>query len=286
MLKMCISALALLAAACAHAPEAGLVNVSVSAGRPVVTARLGPLGARPVIFDTAAQGSLVRESLVAPLGLEVIGEAETGAGLAQGVVSPVVDLGALEVGGASAADTAAVVLRDDLAPFGESAGLISPTIFAGHVVELDLAANTLWIGDAPRRPVDTWISIAAGDKLNATLVVEGISVEVTLDTGNPRALLLPRALMSQLAAASAQREAADVQTIETMTAAASATLNVAATLAGHAVQLGEVQFVDWPRGNLGTSGLRGFVIVIDNPNRRWALLGAARGVISHAQPAN
>lgn len=285
MLKLLATSVLLLISACTHPPVGqanGIEAVDLSSGRPVISARLGQLGERRVIFDTAAQGSLVRESLGLPLGLEIIGEAETGAGIGQGVTSPVVDFGPIIVAGRPAVDTAAVLLRDDLAPFGDAAGLLSPTMFSDAVVELDLAANTIWIGDRARHPVGEWFPIAPGDKLVALLNIGGVEIPVTLDTGSPRALVLPRRLADRVRLAGVLRQVSAVQTIETTVATWSAPVNQDATLAGRTVHLGEVQFAEWSNGNLGARGLRGFTIVVDNPNRRWALLGSAAGPISES----
>ena len=281
-----ITALTLLTGcfAAASPPAAEGVAVDLGSKRPAVLATIGRFGDHPVIFDTGAEDATIKKSFVAPLKLEVVGVAELGAGVGKPVMAEIVELGALSIGGHRAAGTAVVALPDELAPFGQTVGIFSPSMFPDAIVELDLATNRLRIGASPRAGRTNWIPIATGQKLTTTLIVAGVAIPVTIDTGNPRALVLPKRFMKDLPLRAAPRETAPLRTIEANSPTLSAPIDAAATLAGHPVILGEVQFADWPGGNIGTRGLAGFIIVIDNPNKRWALLGDAAGPISNEPP--
>lgn len=61
-------------------------------------------------------------------------------------------------------------------------------------------------------------------------------------------------------------------------------LDADAHISGTPVRLGVVNFADVSVANIGMQGLQGFTVVVDMPNRRWALLGASAGPLV-ARPA-
>lgn len=255
--------------------NAGGVAFSTENGRPVVTAQVNGQE-MPVIFDSGSQGAVISKSLADSLKLEVIGEAMVGSPYGgPPKTAYIVSLGSLAVGGVNAVQTDAVVIDDSQLPPGSPALVIGPNLFADRIVELDFTAKTLRFSSEIPNDVANWQKMDGRGMLKTMLTIGQEKVEVTIDTGNPGGLNLPKSLADRLGVALTPIPGRKIKTVDAEFPLYEGKVDQNATLAGALLRLGSTIFADIPSANAGAKTLDGMRLIIDTPRRRWRLEAAA-----------
>ena len=252
------------------------VPLDLAAVVPVVEVTIGGRGPYRFAVDTGAQGhGRIRRELAEALGLAVTGQARTpGPG---GTVEerPVFEAPALTLGGITfhgAELPAAPVIPGQPLPWD---GILGVDLFREFTLTLDYGNRRLHVG---RQPLAGGAALAP-DRPTPTFPVEiaGRSFPVALDTGNQAgALFLSEADARSLPLAGAAVERGRARTSFGELAIMEAPL--AAPVKFGAFTL-PVDRVGWPPargiGNLGSRGLAGAVVRLDQRNRRVDIAASA-----------
>ena len=251
------------------------VALSTESGRPVVVAQVNGQE-MPVIFDSGSQGAVIAKSLADSLKLEVIGEAMVGSPYGGPPKTAfIVSLGSLALGGANAVQTDAVIIDDSQLPPGSPALVIGPNLFSDRVVELDFANKTLSFSSEIPSDADNWQKMDGRGMLKTVLTIGPEKVEVTIDTGNPGGLNLPKSLAERLGIALTQMPGRKIRTVDAEFPLYEGMVDQDVTLAGAPLRLGATIFAEIPSANAGAKTLDGLRLIIDTPRRRWRLESAA-----------
>ncbi len=287
-LLACLSALILCTACSAPPPREGeswtvRAPMSLETGRPVVQMQLNGEGPYDVILDTGTTGDLLIDgALAADLNLTPRGETEISSPMGGAPArARVYRLDALSLDGFSARNVRTRALTGgDLMPPGAD-GVIGPAAFAGQVVEMDFRNNELRVGPRPSVTVDEadWLPLgASAPLLDAELRLARGRYPALIDTGNPGVLLLPDAAAARLPLKRRPAPIGEGRTVDRVFRLTAAPMNEEARLSGAVIPIRTAHFGPLPVSNLGAGGLRGTLLVIDWPNRRFALLGRAAPV--------
>ena len=265
-------------AACVTAPNpsdfGSSVPLDVASGRTMVQATLpnGQEGA--FVLDTGAQGPVLTQAAVDAMGLQIIGEALLGSPMGgEPVRAYVVRLDGLTVAGIAPMFRDAVVSPRGTLPGEAGLGVLAPTQWSDQVVTLDLAANRLSMGAEPPFPVSAWYPLSDRNLTVAEIEVAGERVMAHVDTGNSRGVVLPLRLAGPLGMADRLTPTDPIRTVDASTPAFTAAGEFTLRIGEVVLTAANVTFVDTPMANIGTPGLVGYALVLDNPNRRWALAG-------------
>ena len=250
------------------------VSFSTESGRPVVVAQVNGQE-MPVIFDSGSQGAVISKSLAGSLKLEVIGEAMVGSPYGGPPKTAfVVSLGSLALGGVSAVQLDAVIIDDSQLPAGSPGLVIGPNLFADRAVELDFAAKTLRFASEIPGDAANWQKMDGRGMLKTTLTIGQEDVELTVDTGNPGGLNLPKLLADRLGIALTPLPGRKIKTVDAEFPLFEGMVDQDVTLAGAPLRLGSTIFADIPSANAGAKTLEGLRLIIDTPRRRWRLYPA------------
>lgn len=257
------------------APQNAGVAFSTESGRPVVVARVNEQE-MPVIFDSGSQGAVIAKSLADSLKLEVIGEAMVGSPYGGPPKTAfIVSLGSLSLGGVNAVQTDAVIIDDSQMPPGSPTLVIGPNMFADRAVELDFATQTLRFSSEMPGDAANWQKMDGRGMLKTTLTVGQEKIDVTIDTGNPGGLNLPKSLADRLGIALTPLPGRKIKTVDAEFPLYEGKVDRDVTLAGAPLRLGSTIFADIPSANAGAKTLDGLRLIIDTPRRRWRLAGVA-----------
>ncbi|MBY0422266.1 MAG: retropepsin-like domain-containing protein [Parvularculaceae bacterium] len=268
-----VFAIAFVSEAKAGAPSARL---DFSSGRTVVVATTDKGGEKSFILDTGSQGATILKSVADATQYEVIGEALLGSpGGGKPLKSVVVSLGGLAISGVRATENAAVIVDDQVLPIGSAVGALGPTQWRNHVVEMDLGADVVSFRKKPKRKPTVWAPLNQRGLTESEIEVAGQKLSAHLDTGNPRGALLPLSVARQLGWADALKPAGEIRTVDKAIPIFSSGRDVTANVLGQSIVLKAVKFADAPFVNIGAEALKGQVIIIDNPNKRWGLRKSA-----------
>jgi len=249
-----------------------LVSMDLESGRPVVEATFGAGEGGRFIFDTGAQGGVIFKDDADALKLKVIGEALLGSPLGGPPLSAlVVELPEIALNGTRAANDDFVTMPRSALTLPGVIGVMGPAQWSKNVVEIDLQGATLWIGKAPRKPITAWIPLSERNLLGGTTNIAGTSIGFHLDTGNPRGVLLPMALAATLVTTGGLTDAGVIRTVDSTIPVKKGGVSASAQISDVEIKLTSAEFAEVAKGNFGSNTLRDFVIVIDNPNRRWGL---------------
>ena len=242
----------------------------------------------PFIFDTGAAGPSVGRGVAASLRMPVIGQAKvTSPHGGTPIEADIVDAGRFTLAGVPATNVEAVSSEalDAFVP-GGAANIIGPASFARSVVEIDFGARVIRLGEQPLQEPAAWLPIAENGLLTGLARVNGQTVPFTLDIGNPGGAV------TSLSLAKVWNPDASWQVVGRMgPIGATLTLSLGALdgdieLAGITARLGVIGALDGGPDylNLGSEAVKGLTIVIDNPRRRWGLVGSPSGPISMPRP--
>jgi hypothetical protein len=211
----------LLAAGCAHAPDAAAGPVlnactlsripeaeadmrlpfEIVRGRVYVQARVNGTGPHTFAIDTGASGlGRADASLTAALGLEVTGAATNSDGVAV-ASADTVHLDSLDLGGLVRTDLD-VITRDysSKAPAGaEIAGIAGRDFFADGLLVIDFPARTVSFSRSRTIPADAPGALAYERPFRVPVVIGERVVEANLDTGAGATMVFPRALYDSVA---------------------------------------------------------------------------------------
>ena len=281
-MKSILFAIVVFVSACAPAPSRAqispvMMSFDVSSGRPVVEARINGQGPFPIIIDTGAATNLLVASVSRELRLTSIGQAPLTSPYANGppVQGDFVALDSISISGLERRNEHAVAIPDNVLPLRGARGVFSPRMFSDRVVEVDVSAEALWVGPAPRRAVRNWLPIGHGGLLETQVVIGGVSIPARIDTGNPGVITLPTSFAARLPLREPLRDSGGMGTIDAALVTSLGRLDADATIAGAPARIDVATFAALPEANVGMAGLGGFIVVIDYSNNRWALLGAS-----------
>jgi hypothetical protein len=272
----------LLSAGCASAKPVELVAlqaiddvsvpVDMSSGRPKIVAQIGSAAPMAVDFDTGSQGALIARELADRLGLEEVGETMMASPFGgEPVKAKLVSLGSLSIGGLPASDITAVVIEDASFMGADPRLIIGPAQFAGKVVSLDYAGQTLSISTNAPASASPWQTLKNGLP-EAEIEIGGKLYPLHIDSGNPGTLMMPKSAADDLSPKPELREVGKARTVDKEFSIYIGSVNAGAKIAGVPVTLGDVGFADVPSANLGSKGLAQFKVVIDLANNRWQLV--------------
>lgn len=275
-------AILMLVAACAPAPSGAQIEpvtatFDVSSGRPVISAYINGQGPFPVILDTGAATNVLLASVSSQLRLTSIGRVPLSSPYGHGpaVQGDFVQLDTISISGLERHDERAVAVPDNMLPLRGARGVFGPRMFLDRVVEIDVSAGSLSIGAAPRQTVTNWRPMGRQGMLETQVVIGGVSIPAHIDTGNAGVITLPASFAARLPLREPLHESGGLRTIDTTLVTSLGRLDTDATIMGHPVRINVATFADVPNANVGLLGLRGFVVVLDNPRNRWALVGAS-----------
>ncbi len=255
------------------APQNAGVAFSTESGRPVVVARVNEQE-MPVIFDSGSQGAVIAKSLADSLKLEVIGEAMVGSPYGGPPKTAfIVSLGSLSLGGVNAVQTDAVIIDDSQMPPGSPTLVIGSNMFADHAVELDFATQMLHFSSEMPGDAANWQKMDGRGMLKTTLTIGQEKIDVTIDTGNPGGLNLPKSLADRLGIVLAPMPGRKIKTVDAEFPLYEGKVDQEVMLAGVPLRLGSTIFADIPSANAGAKTLDGLRLIIDTPRRRWRLAG-------------
>jgi hypothetical protein len=251
------------------------VAFSTESGRPVVVAQVNGQE-MPVIFDSGSQGAIIAKSLADSMKLEVIGEALVGSPYGGPPKTAfIVSLVSLALGGVNAVQTDAIIIDDSQMPPGSPALVIGPNLFSDRVVELDFANKTLRFSSEIPGDVGSWQKMDGRGMLKTLLMIGQENVEVTIDTGNPGGLNLPKSLADRLGIALTPMPGRKIRTVDAEFPLYEGMVDQDVMLAGAPLRLGKTMFAEIPSANAGAKTLDGLRLIIDTPRRRWRLESAA-----------
>lgn len=293
MTRLPITLLVSVLAACATAPgpeqaEEAVVPFTYSNGRPAVSVTLANGAEVPMVFDTGAQGLTLPETSVRSQNMPARGTTELRSphgGPSQSL--ELVDPGVVRFGGvALSASEAGVAPQGGQGLPDDGRGVFGPLMFPNSIVEVDFAANTVRIGKSPLIAPARWYPLDTNGFLSGTMRVGDRNVPFTLDAGNPMGAVIPLSLVRELAPAANLQTVGRMQTVGTGYTLLLGRVDLPVELAGMTSRIGIVAAIDGGPDyiNLGSRALEGLTIVIDNPNRRWGLLGTLVAEINTPGP--
>lgn len=259
-------------------PQRAAVAVPVDwyDGRPTVHVSVGGSAPLRFIIDTGAMVSLLRADVAERLGLEPTDRTLIGdpSGREPQEV-PLYTFTTLTIGDEVFPDVPAIGLEGGpiVERMGDVSGVLSPNVFEGWIMTLDLSADELRFergrlvdGDGSEPYPDTGRPFPA-----AEVVVAGTSIMADIDTGNGQGLALPTRFLSMVDLA----EGPDTTEATMLTGSfpiVRGVLTAPVSYSGIVVESAPVHFHDaYPHANIGAPLLRGTTIVLDPTNRRLML---------------
>lgn len=278
----------LLAACASLPPSVSQAPFDMSSGRPVVQVTMKDGSQIPFIFDTGAAGPSVGRDVAASLRMPVIGQSKVSSPHGgTPVEADIVDAGSFVLAGVPATNVDAVSAEalDAFVP-GGAANVIGPASFARSVVEIDFAAHVIRLGEQPRQEPAIWLPIGEDGLLTGVARVKGQPVPFTLDIGNPGGAVTSLALARVWNAEAAWQVVGSMGPIGATRPLSLGALDGDIEIAGIKARLGVIGALDGGPDylNLGSEAVKGLTIVIDNPRRRWGLVGSPSGPISMPRP--
>jgi hypothetical protein len=235
-------------------------------GRPVVEVKVNGKGPFPFILDTGAMQTVVDSGLSEELASPSADE------------SRVLDLtiGAIKLARITAhiGPITAMFSTVDHPP----RGVLSALSFPGYLVVFDYPSKKIRLlkGALPEPNGKTIFGYGAEEMLPIVPVnVAGKEVKVHLDTGAPFALALPTKYKDQLPLTAPAIEKGKARTHSGEFPVFKATVNGDITVGELGLSSHDINFTDVvphpaaiPRGQIGYSALRDFVVTLDSANRR------------------
>lgn len=288
MTRLAAAFAALLCAACSAPVEEGenwivRAPMSLETGRPVVQMSLNGQGPYDIILDTGTNGDLlVSGALADALDLRPRGETEIRSPMGGDPArARVYRVGTLSLDGFRVRDvrTRALIGGDMMTPGAD--GVIGPSRFAGHVVEMDFRSDELRVGRRPSVAVEEedWLPLGpSAPLLDAEMRLARQSFPALIDTGNPGVLVLPEEAAARLPLKRGPAPIGEGRTVDRVFRVTAAPLNAQARLSGAVIPVRAAHFGPLPVANLGAGAMRGTLLIMDWPNRRYALLGRAAPV--------
>ena len=273
-------------------PPAVLVDLpfELSGGMPVIAVKVDGQGPFRFAVDTGGEGQArAAASLVARLGLPVVGEALGVDGSRGGTARPmpVVRLGTLEIGGLTFRDVTAPSRDYNLGgqrPGGPIDGILGFGLFAGHLLTIDYPAGRLRVETGSLGPVDGKevlpITVDRGVPV-LRLELGGRQVDADVDTGSMGGLQLPAALASTLPLAAPPVPFALARTVSRELVLSQARFKGTVQLGRHALASPLVAFTEgFDHANLGSELLRHFALTFDQKGSRMRLVRAGDAPIT------
>lgn len=276
-------------AACASlSPTASQTPFDMASGRPVVQVTMKDGSSVPFIFDTGAAGPSVGRDVAASLRMPVIGQSKVSSPHGgTPIEADIVDAGSFTLAGVPATDVQAVSSEalDAFVP-GGAANVIGPASFARSVVEIDFGARVVRLLEQPLQEPAAWLPMAEDGLLTGLARVNGRAVPFTLDIGNPGGAVTSLSLAKVWNPGATWQVVGSMGPIGATRPLSLGALDADIEIAGIKAQLGVIGALDGGPDylNLGSEAVKGLTIVIDNPRRRWGLVGSPSGPISMPSP--
>jgi hypothetical protein len=258
------------------------VPMFTRAGRSIVEARINGKGPYRFYFDTGASGPVISQVLAQELTLEVIGEAAVKSGGDSAGKKPIpahlVRIDDLELGAAKLSVVNIVAMdRARLGSKDAPVGVLSPTMFAGHLVTLDYPRKGIRIraGELGAPDNKTVFGYLNGRPIPSLIVAIGDqTIEAHVDSGSPGGVSLPTAIADKLTlegkpidtGKKARSVSGDFPVLE-------GKLKGKLSFGTFSLTNPTIEFSDVvQRGNLGARILESFALTLDIKNRRFQMV--------------
>lgn len=250
--------------------------IDVSGAYPIIEVSLNGTGPYKIVLDTGAPERGIFSARVAEaLALEPVGETTLGSPLGgTPVPADVYEVATFEAAGARANNVGFSVIRGPARRDG-SDGVIGPAVFGDTVVTMDFQTNTLRVGGTLPEDV-TWIDF--GDSapiLDATVKIGDRSFPAHIDTGAPHVMAFPEALADELPLLGPVQVVGRARTIDKEFDILAAPMKAEASIGDAVIPMNNAEFGPLPVVNVGMGAMRGLVLTIDWPNKRYAIEGQA-----------
>lgn len=250
------------------------LDMTRGGGRPLVVVRAGATEGT-VILDTGAGSAVFLDSFAEAVGARILGPTTLASPLGDTPLEGnTVAIEDLRVGSWELGAVRGTAIADDAFPLpGDALGVLPVNLlYRDHGVEIDLAAGTLSLTDAPTLPVAEWTSRRPEDDvLVAKVEIGSLRVEAHIDTGNAGGLLLPSRYAKSLGLEDQLVAAGAFRTIDAERQLSRAAYHGTLRVAGVELPVDEVHFADVPVANLGGGPLSGYVLVWERGGARFAL---------------
>lgn len=269
---MIFLALALLAPAPAAAQLTKL-PFDLSTGRPIVTAQLNGEPVK-VIYDTGgpngANSGGVSAAAAERLKLAVTGKSKVSGPGGSSVEVYVHQAQSLRFGSYHVENLS--LNRNQGFPDGDI--LVGNSVFgrSGKIIELDLAAKQLRLGDAPTATVAKWYPLASNGHLHTSITIGGKTYPATIDTGFPGQLAIPKSLMDEVPLASAPKVIGRARTVSGEIEMMGADMTAQVSIGDLKLPVSSTSFGPFQRVVVGTAALTDFTVLIDWKNTRFAII--------------
>ncbi len=196
------------------AAEGKTIRIFASDRRPLVMVSLDGAPSLPFTLDTGSSGNLVSIQVAEEAKLPDNGPSPSVDGSGNPVPGFDTCLNAMTIGGVPVADRRATAFPWDR---DNEEGIISPMLFSGSLVKLDGPGLRLDIMARDQNPdalgtARDWAGPVGDAHPMVDLDLGGVKVEARLDSGSDTDILLPSALMDELALDSEPVEAGFVRT--------------------------------------------------------------------------
>lgn len=254
--------------------RAEVATVAIAdAAIPVVTVRVNGKGPFRFAVDTGAQGhARVSPKLAEALGLVAVGQAMAGDPSGRNARRvPIFRLDSIELGGLTFAGASA---SESLlpGPLAELDGVLGLHLFADLLLTFDYRAGRL-IAERGALPAPDGRNVfgypADPRGIMLPLKIGARSFDAVLDTGNSRqALFVPEALLAQLPTRGEKQARGIARTVSQEIAISAQRLAAPVTLGAVTLPVEEAAFPALGVANLGSRGLQGLEVTIDQKNRR------------------
>lgn len=251
--------------------DAARVALAVTAGLPVIEATVNGKGPFKFAVDTGASGQVhVSDALASKLALTKVGEARAADGSGKNVRHvPLVGIDTIAIGGVSFGGVTGAVTNPRN---GVIDGVIGMGLLPDYVLTIDYPGKTLGLdkGELPAADGKHVFEYQPGRVIVIPVKVGDVETPTHLDTGNARHPFIVAAdIVPKLATRGEARSIGQAHTI-------SNTVDMFAVDVTAQVRVGEVilpiKEISYPTvapgGNLGTLGLLGVVLRVDQKNRR------------------
>ncbi|HPF23551.1 MAG TPA: aspartyl protease family protein [Hyphomonas sp.] len=270
---------------CAGA-DSPCVALSLDSGRPVFDAAIGAAGVPlKLVFDTASGGFLISQTLQERMNFPegdgiLVGSPADG----EPVKMNTARIDRLVIGSFTVEQAEALVMPPNVIRVPGADGLIGPQSLKTPLVEVDLEAHRL-LFPAARKDTDTvWHPLDADGLPLGMLDIDGQTIEIHIDTGNPGGLLLPLELASTLPIKGELVQTGTIRTIDAEMPVYRGELEVPVTISGIGFTLSSVQFSGLPLANLGNDALEGMIVTVDTQAMEWSWSGRPQRAIEALTP--
>jgi len=257
----------------AEAADDIILPLDMSGPRPAIRVQIADGPEELWVFDTGAGGGVIDIERARALGLPELRPARVGSPAGGTPVEGfMTTIGGARVGDIMLPEFSAVAMPF---PGHVGAGVLSPNMFAGRLVTLDIANATVRVHDREgEAPTDATPYDGARPLPSIPVSVAGQAFSAHLDTGAPGTLIFPYALANSLPLAAPPEQTGVARLIDGERLRYAAVLTAPVQVGPLAIENPQIDLVDGlPNVNVGAQVLRRMVVTLD-PERHlsWARL--------------